>query len=70
MTDLIKVLEKHKGWVAASKAAMDLKVADGATSDEVEAFYRQLKDYLERGLVEVERRGEEDWLRLAKVEVG
>jgi type I restriction enzyme, S subunit len=70
LTDLIKVLEKHKGWVAASKAAMDLKVADGATSDEVEAFYRQLKDYLERGLVEVERRGEEDWLRLAKVEVG
>ncbi len=70
LTDLIKVLEKHKGWVAASKAAMDLKVADGATSDEVEAFYRQLKDYLERGLIEVERRGDEDWLRLAKVEVG
>ncbi len=49
---------------------MELKVSDGATSDEVEVFYRQLKDYVERGLIDVERRGDEDWLRLAKVEVG
>ena len=69
MTDLLDVLEKQKSWISAAKAAQELGIGDGSTSDDVEAFYRQLKDFVEVGEIEVERRGDEDWLRLAKAEV-
>jgi len=68
MTDLIEVLKKEGDWVSASKAAQGLGIADGTSSDDVEAFYRQLKERIEANEIEVERRGDEDWLRLAKVE--
>ncbi len=68
MTDLIEVLRKEGDWVSASKAAQGLGIADGTSSDDVEAFYRQLKERIEAKEIEVERRGDEDWLRLAKVE--
>ncbi|SIT73832.1 restriction endonuclease subunit S [Pontibaca methylaminivorans] len=69
LTDLIEVLEKQKSWISAAKAAQALGIGDGSTSDDVEAFYRQLKDFVEDGAIEVERRGDEDWLRLATAEV-
>lgn len=68
MTDLIEVLKKEGDWVSASKAAQGLGIADGTSSDDVEAFYRQLKERIEANEIEVERRDDEDWLRLAKVE--
>lgn len=68
MTDLIEVLKKEGDWVSASKAAQGLGIADGTSSDDVEAFYRQLKERIEANEIEVERRGDEDWLRLAKIE--
>lgn len=68
MTDLIEVLKKEGDWVSASKAAQGLGIVDGTSSDDVEAFYRQLKERIEAKEIEVERRGDEDWLRLAKVE--
>lgn len=68
MTDLIEVLKKKGDWVSASKAAQGLGIADGTSSDDVEAFYRQLKERIEAKEIEVERRGDEDWLRLTKVE--
>jgi len=67
MTDLIEVLKTEGDWVSASKAAQGLGIADGTSSDEVEAFYRQLKERIEAKEIEVERRGDEDWLRLAKI---
>lgn len=69
MTDLIVVLEKQKGWISAAKAAQELGIGDGSTSDDVEAFFRQLKDFVDDGAIEVERRGNEDWLHLATAEV-
>lgn len=69
LTDLIEILEKQKDWTSAAKAAQELGIGDGSTSDDVEAFYRQLKDFVEDGAIEVERRGDEDWLRLATAEV-
>ncbi len=69
LTDLIEVLEKQKSSISAAKAAQALGVGDGSTSDDVEEFYRQLKDSVEDGAIDVERRGDEDWLRLAKAEV-
>lgn len=70
LNDLIEVLKKNRNWLSASKAAQELGISNGATSDEVEVFYRQLKEYVEGGIIDVERRGDEDWLRLAKAEVG
>ncbi|SEL29224.1 type I restriction enzyme, S subunit [Halomonas daqiaonensis] len=69
LTDLIEVLEKQKDWISAAKAAQELGIGDGSTSDDVEAFYRQLKNFVEDGVIEVERRDDEDWLRLATAEV-
>lgn len=71
LTNLIEVLKKQNGWISASKAAQELGVFDGASSDDVEAFYRQLKEHLQNKdeTIKVERRGDEDWLRLAKAEV-
>lgn len=67
MTDLIEVLKKEGDWIPASKAAQGLGIADGTSSDDVEAFYSQLKTRIEAKEIEVERRGDEDWLRLVKV---
>ena len=69
LTNLIEVLELQKNWISASTAAEELGISDGASSDDVEAFYRQLKEQVEGGAIDVERRGDEDWLRLAKAEV-
>lgn len=71
LTNLIEVLKKQNGWISASKAAQELGVFDGASSDDVEAFYRQLKEHLQNKdeTIKVERRGDEDWLRLDKAEV-
>ena len=69
LTDLINVLELQKNWISASKAAEELGISDGASSDDVEAFYRQLKDHVEGGIIDVERRGDADWLRLTKAKV-
>ncbi|WP_287012089.1 restriction endonuclease subunit S [Actibacterium sp.] len=68
LTDLLDVLKQQKSWIPASKAAEGLGLGDGASSDDIEAFYHQLKQHVESSAIEVERRGDEDWLRLAEVE--
>jgi type I restriction enzyme S subunit len=68
LTDLLDVLKQQKSWTPASKAAEGLGLGDGASSDDIEAFYHQLKQYVESSAIEIERRGDEDWLRLAEVE--
>jgi hypothetical protein len=66
---LIEVLEQHLAWISASMACKELGISDGSSSDEVESFYRQLKDHVENGDVDVQRRGDEDWLKLTRREV-
>ncbi|MGO2242955.1 MAG: hypothetical protein ACTH5D_14475, partial [Halomonas sp.] len=70
LANLIEVLKKQNSWMSASKAVRELGIFDETPSDEVEAFYRQLKEYVEDGSIEIERRDDEDWLRLTKTEVG
>lgn len=67
MTDLIEVLKSKADWVSASNAAQALGIGDGATSDVVEEFYNELRMHLQNGHIEVERRGDEDWLRLMPI---
>ena len=66
---LIEVLEQHLAWISASMACKELGISDGSSSDEFESFYRQLKDHVENGDVDVQRRGDEDWLKLTRREV-
>lgn len=67
MSNLIDVLKKNKGWMLATEAARILAVGDGSTSDAVESFYSDLRSQLLEGNVEVERRGDDDWLRFTTV---
>ncbi|MBR9899493.1 MAG: type I restriction endonuclease subunit S [Rhodospirillales bacterium] len=67
MENLIDVLKVNGNWVSASEAAQALGVGNGSPSDAVERFYNELREHLQNGLVEVERRGHEDWLRLTSV---
>ena len=67
MTNLIELLKLNKGWISASEATRELGIGNGSTSDAVEEFYYELRLQVIDGSVEVERRGDEDWLRLAEV---
>lgn len=70
MANLIEVLKSRENWISASDAAQALGVGNGATSDTVEGFYNELREHLQDGLIEVERRGNEDWLRLTLISRG
>lgn len=66
---LIQILEQHQTWIPASMACEELGISDGSSSDDLELFYRQLKEHVEGGFVDVQRRGDEDWLKLTSREV-
>ena len=67
--DLIQILEQHQSWISASTACEEMGISDGSSSDDLELFYRQLKEQVEDGVVDVQRRGDEDWIRLSSREV-
>lgn len=67
MANLIEVIKSKGGWVSATHAAQAVGIGDGATSDAVEEFYNELRVHLQNGHLEVERRGNEDWLRLMPI---
>lgn len=65
MANLIDVLTTAKDWVRAQEAFNQCGISNEATTDEVEKIYEQLKQHVEQKMIEVERRGDDDWLRLA-----
>lgn len=67
MANLIEVLKSKADWISAGNAAQALGIGDGVASDAVEEFYNELRLHLHNGHVEVERRGDEDWLRLMPI---
>jgi len=67
--DLIQILEQHQGWISASTACEEMGISDGSSSDDLELFFRQLKEQVEGGAVDVQRRGDEDWLKLTSRKV-
>jgi type I restriction enzyme S subunit len=66
---LIQILEQHQGWISASTACEEMGISDGSSSDDLELFFRQLKVQVEGGVVDVQRRGDEDWLKLTSRKV-
>lgn len=68
MVNLIDVLTAAKDWVQAQKAFSQCGISNDATTDEIEKIYEELKQHIEQEAIEVERRGDDDWLRLAPKE--
>ncbi|MBU1568159.1 MAG: restriction endonuclease subunit S [Proteobacteria bacterium] len=64
MADLIEVIRAAQNWISAQDAFRQCGIADGAETDAIEKIYQQLRDYEKQGKIAVERRSEEDWLRL------
>ena len=69
MENLISVLEEQSGWISATEAFGKCGVSDGAETEAVEKLYEQLRDYIGSKQINVERRGDEDWLILNREEV-
>jgi type I restriction enzyme S subunit len=62
MKTLIEIMRTQAGWITAQKAFELSGIGHGSSTDEVEAIYTQLRDNIAE--IEVERRGDEDWLKL------
>jgi type I restriction enzyme, S subunit len=64
MADLIEVLESANTWLSARDVFRQCGIGDGAKTDIIEKLYFELRDYISAERLEVERRGDEDWLRI------
>lgn len=69
MENLISVLEVQSGWVRAAEVFRKCGISNGAETEAVEKLYEQLRDYIGTNQINVERRGDEDWLILNREEV-
>jgi type I restriction enzyme S subunit len=64
MADLKEVLAEASEWMNAREAFRQCGIGDGAPTDLIEKLYEELKEQVAQRVVEVERRGDEDWFRL------
>ena len=70
MTNLIEALRSVGDWITAQDAFRLCGISDGADTDAVEKIYEELRKSINLHQIEVERRGEQDWLRLAESKGG
>ncbi|MCK9295923.1 MAG: restriction endonuclease subunit S [Desulfobulbaceae bacterium] len=66
MADLMEIMKTANDWMSAQEAFHKCGIADGAETDVIEKIYEELRGYVKENKISVERRGEEDWLRLAQ----
>lgn len=64
MAGLLTALRQAGDWISAQEAFRQCGISDGAETDRIEALYIELRGFVNTGKVIVERRGEEDWLKL------
>ncbi len=62
--DLLTALTQAGDWISAQEAFRQCGISDSAETDQIEPLYMDLRDLVNAGKVIVERRGEEDWLKL------
>ena len=65
--DLLATLTLAGDWISAQEAFRQCGISDGAETDQIEPIYMELRDLVNSGKVIVERRGEEDWLKLKDI---
>jgi type I restriction enzyme S subunit len=63
VADLLTVLRNKASWTSTTEVIRALGIINGATTDELEEFYLELRILLNSVKIEVDRRGDEDWLR-------
>lgn len=63
MKALIEILQETNGWVSAADVNRKCGIGNGTETEEVEEFYSQLRNLINERKVEVERRGDMDWLK-------
>lgn len=63
MANLLEVVTTANDWLSAQDAFRQCGIADGAETDAIEKIYEELRDYEKENRINVERRGDEDWLR-------
>jgi type I restriction enzyme S subunit len=68
MMDLLSVLESAGNWLSAHDAFRECGVSDGAETEAIEKLFLELRDLEKEDRIEVERRGDEDWLRIRPVD--
>jgi type I restriction enzyme, S subunit len=68
MLNLISVLESEKDWLNAKYVFRQCGIGDGAETEAIEKVYLQLRDFVKQERIQVERRGDEDWLRISSIE--
>jgi type I restriction enzyme, S subunit len=66
--DLVSVLKSTGNWLSAQDAFRECGVSDGAETEVIEKLYLELRDLEKGNRIEVERRGNEDWLRICPVD--
>jgi type I restriction enzyme S subunit len=64
VADLISVLESAHDWLSAQNVFRQCGIGDGAETETIETLYLELRDLVKEKRIEVERRGQEDWLRI------
>lgn len=64
MPNLISVLESAKDWLTAQDAFRQCGIGDGSETEAIEKLYLELRDFVKQERIQVERRGDEDWLRI------
>lgn len=62
--DLVSVLESAGNWLSAQDAFRECGVSDGAETEVIEKLYLELRDLEKEARIEVERRGDDDWLSI------
>jgi type I restriction enzyme, S subunit len=66
MTNLIEALKNDTNWISAQEVFRLCGVGDGTETDAIERIYQELRDYIDSARIVVDRREEEDWLRLSE----
>lgn len=66
MVSIVEFLKSQNDWTPAAKVAEAFGIRDQSSSDEVERFFMALKQDVENGSVSVERRDDEDWLKIER----
>ncbi len=64
VVDLVSVLDSASDWLSAQDVFRECGISDGAETEVIEKLYLELRDLEKEDRIEIDRRGDEDWLRL------
>jgi type I restriction enzyme S subunit len=69
VTKILDVLQSEKSWISTTELCRRCGISNAPETDEIEVFYQELRNGLVTNMISIERRGDEDWLRIKKSKV-